>query len=162
MSASETPDAQAVVTTGEARAIMRSIVGTGIGLATLLLMLAGLMVQQNAAVNTRIDDLNANMNSRFDDFNANMNTRFGSVNTRFDDANANVNTRFDHLGTTVNTRFDSVNTRFDDANANVNARFDDVNVRIDDLNVRIDGIVSDIRELRGLVIKAVKRADPDD
>ena len=105
---------------------MRSIVGTGIGLATLLLMLAGLMVQQNAAVNTRIDDVNANVNARIDDVNAN------------------------------------VDIRFDDFSGNVNARFDGVNARIDDLNVRIDGIVSDIRELRGLVIEAVKRTNPDD
>ena len=66
MSTPETPDRLAAITTGEARAIMRSIVGTGIGLATLLPMLASLMVQQNAAVNMRIDDLNANMNGRFD------------------------------------------------------------------------------------------------
>ena len=155
MSAPETPDAQAVVTTGEARAIIRSIVGTGIGLATLLLMLAGLMVQQNAAVNTRIDDLNANMNGRFDDANGNM-------NSRFDDFNANMNTRFDDANANVDDRFANVNTRFDDFSGNVNARFDGVNARFDDLDVRIDGIVSDIRELRGLVIEAVKPTNPDD
>ena len=44
-------------TTDDTRAIIRSIVGTGIGLATLLLMLAGLLIQQNANVNARIDDL---------------------------------------------------------------------------------------------------------
>ena len=43
--------------TGDTKAIIRSIVGTGIGLATLLLMLAGLMIQQNANVNARFDDL---------------------------------------------------------------------------------------------------------
>ncbi len=115
MSASERPDSLTAITTGEARAIMRSIVGTGIGLATLLLMLVGLVLQQNAAVNARIDDVNAN----------------------------------------VNIRFANVNTRFDDVNASMNDRFDDV-------NARIDGIVSDIRELRGLVIDAVKRTDPAD
>ena len=89
---SPAPDA-----TGDTKAIIKSIVGTGIGLATLLLMLAGLMIQQNANVNARIDDVNAN----------------------------------------------------------VNARIDDVNARIDDLQ-------EDIRELRALIIDAIKGADPAD
>ena len=83
--------------TGDTKAIIRSIVGTGIGLATLLFMLAGLTIQQNANVNARFDDLNA---------------------------------------------------RFDDLNANVNARFDDLQ--------------EDIRELRALIIDAIKGADPAD
>ena len=115
MTDSTVPDRQGAATTGDARAIIRSIVGTGIGLATLLLMLVGLMVQQNAAVNTRIDDVNAN----------------------------------------VNIRFANVNTRFDDFSASMNDRFDDV-------NARIDGIVSDTRELRELVIEAIKRTNPAD
>ena len=49
--------------TGDTKAIIKSIVGTGIGLATLLLTLAGLLIQQNANVNARFDDVNA----RFDD-----------------------------------------------------------------------------------------------
>ena len=81
----------------DTKAIIRSIVGTGIGLATLLLMLAGLMIQQNANVNSRIDD---------------------------------------------------VNSRIDDVNANVNSRIDDLQ--------------ADIRELRALVIDAIKGADPAD
>ncbi len=84
-------------TTGETKAVIKSIVGTGIGLATLLLMLAGLIIQQNANVNARIDDVNAN----------------------------------------------------------VNARIDDVNARIDDLQ-------EDIRELRALIVDAIKRPDPAD
>ena len=84
-------------TTGETKAVIKSIVGTGIGLATLLLMLAGLIIQQNANVNARIDDVNSN----------------------------------------------------------VNARIDDVNARIDDLQ-------EDIRELRALIIDAIKRPDPAD
>jgi len=56
--------------TGDTKAIVKTIVGTGIGLATLLLMLAGLMIQQNANVNARIDDVNANVNARIDDVNA--------------------------------------------------------------------------------------------
>lgn len=35
----------------------KAIIGTGIGLATLLLVLIGLMFQQNANVNARIDDV---------------------------------------------------------------------------------------------------------
>ena len=90
--------------TGDTKAIIRSIVGTGIGLATLLLMLAGLTIQQNVNVNARIDDVNA---------------------------------------------------RIDDVNTNVNARIDDVNARIDNLQ-------EDIRELRALIIDAIKGADTAD
>ena len=94
--------------TGDTKAIIKSIVGTGIGLATLLLMLAGLLIQQNANVNARIDDVNA---------------------------------------------------RIDDVNANVNARIDDVNANV---NTRIDDLQEDIRELRALIIDAIKGADPAD
>jgi len=90
--------------TGDTKAIVKTIVGTGIGLATLLLMLAGLMIQQNANLNARFDDLNA--------------------------------------------RLDDLNARFDDLNANVNARFDDLQ--------------EDIRELRALIIDAIKGADTAD
>ena len=93
-------------TTGDTKAIVRSIIGTGLGLATLLLMLAGLMIQQNANVNARIDDVNA---------------------------------------------------RIDDVNANVNARIDDVNANV---NARIDDLQEDIRELRALIIDAIKGAAP--
>ena len=90
--------------TGDTKAIIKSIVGTGVGLATLLLMLAGLMIQQNANINARIDDVNTN----------------------------------------------------------VNARIDDVNARIDDVNARIDDLQEDIRELRALIIDAIKGAAPAD
>ena len=49
----------------------------------------------------------------------------------------------------------NVNARIDDVNANVNARIDDVNARIDDLQ-------EDIRELRALIVDAIKRSDPAD
>ena len=39
-----------------------------------------------------------------------------------------------------------------------NARFNDVNSRFDDVNRRIDDLQADIRELRSLVIEAIKRA----
>ena len=90
--------------TNDTKAIIKSIVGTGIGLATLLLMLAGLMIQQSANVNARIDDVNA---------------------------------------------------RIDDVNANVNARIDDVDARIDDLR-------ENIRELRALILDAIRGPDTAD
>ena len=93
-----------VRTNGETQAIIRSIVGTGISLATLMLMLAGLMIQQNASLNARIDELNASLNARIDDVNTSLNARIDDVNT-------------------------SLNARIDD----VNARIDDMNARIDDL-----------------------------
>ena len=116
--------------TGETRAIIRSVVGTGIGLATLLLMLAGLMIQQNASVNARIDDVNAHVSARIDDANA-------SVNARIDDANASVNARIDDLRT-------------------------DVTAQIANVNARIDTLQESIRELRALIIDAIKRTAPAD
>ena len=49
MTDSETRGAQAAATVGEARAFIRSIVGTGIRLPSLLLTLIGLLVQLSAA-----------------------------------------------------------------------------------------------------------------
>ena len=47
-----------------------------------------------------------------------------------------------------------------------NARFDDVNRRIDDVNARFearfDDVQADIRELRALIIDAIKNGDPVD
>jgi len=97
MSDTKVSEAPAPGTKDDTRAIIKSIVGTGVGLATLLLMLAGLMIQQNANVNARIDDVNAN-----------------------------------------------------------------VNARIDDVNARIDNLQEDIRELRALIIDAIKGADTAD
>ena len=79
MSDTKVSEAPAPATSHDTRAIIRSIVGTGIGLATLLLMLAGLMIQQNANVNARIDDVNANVNARIDDVNANVNARIDDL-----------------------------------------------------------------------------------
>ena len=52
----------------------------------------------------------------------------------------------------TNARFDDVNRRLD----GVNARLDDMNRRFDDLNGRFDDVQADIRELRALVIDAIK------
>ena len=60
----------------------------------------------------------------------------------------------------VNARIDDVHARIDDVHANVNARIDDVRaelmVQIAGVNARIDGLSEDIRELRAIVIEAVK------
>ncbi len=126
-----------VRTNGETQAIIRSIVGTGISLATLMLMLAGLMIQQNASLNARIDELNASLNARIDELNASLNARIDDVDT-------------------------SLNARIDDVNTSLNARIDDVNARIDDMNARIDDLQEDVRELRALLIDTIKRIAPAD
>ena len=41
-----------------------------------------------------------------------------------------------------------------------NARFNDVNARFDDVNRRIDNLQADIRELRTLVVDALKGSEP--
>ena len=97
MSNAQAPPPPASATTADTKALIRTIIGTGIGLGTLLLMLIGLMLQQNAAVNTRIDDLNVSVNARF-----------GDVNARIDDVTANMNARFDDLRSDMNRRFDDV------------------------------------------------------
>ena len=108
MSDAQVPPPPASATTPDTKALIRTIVGTGIGLGTLLLMLIGLMLQQNAAVNTRIDDLNVSVNARFGDVNARIDDVTANVNARIDDVNANMNARFDDLRSDINRRFDDV------------------------------------------------------
>ncbi|MCY4635158.1 MAG: hypothetical protein OXG04_11760 [Acidobacteria bacterium] len=79
----------------------------------------------------------------------------GINDRRINDINANVNSRIDALNT-------SVNNRIDDLNTSVNSRFNDVNSRIDNVNSRIDDLQDQMRELRALVIDAIKGADPAD
>ena len=64
-----------------------------------------------------------------------------------------INNRIDDVNTNVNSRIDDVNNRIDDVDMNVNSRIDDVDTRIDDLQ-------NDIRELRSLVIDALKGNEP--
>ena len=97
MSDAQIPQPPASAMSADTKALIRTIVGTGIGVATLLLMAIGLMLQQNAAVNTRIDDLNVSVNARF-----------GDVNSRIDDVTANMNARFNDLRSDMNRRFDDV------------------------------------------------------
>ena len=60
----------------------------------------------------------------------------------------------------------STNARINDVNTQLNTRIDDMGTRIDDmgaqLNARIDDVQEDIRELRALVIDALKHGDPAD
>ena len=77
-----------------------------------------------------------------------------------------INSRIDDVNTTVNNRISDMNGRFDDLNASVNTRFDAVNRRIDDMNAnlnrRIDDMQDEMRELRTLVIDAIKGSEPAD
>ena len=56
----------------------------------------------------------------------------------------------------------STNTRITDAVVSINQRMDDgfenMNRRIDDTNKRIDDFQTDVRELRNLVIEAIRSA----
>ena len=96
--------------------------------------LCGTIVGTSCSTNARIGDMNArlsDMNARFDD----MNARFDDVNARFDD---------------MNGRIGDVNARVDALTASVNARFD---------NLRRE-LLAEIRELRAVVIDAIKAATP--
>ena len=62
-----------------------------------------------------------------------------------------IDARFDD----VNNRIDDVNNRIDDVNRNVNGR-------IDGVETRIDKVEADIRELRALVIDAIKGETGED
>ena len=67
-----------------------------------------------------------------------MTLLIGSVNTRIDDLQGTMNARIDDLQGTMN------------------ARIDDTNSRIDDLNDRMTGVENGMRELRNLLIEALK------
>ena len=116
------------------RMIIATVVGTGIAMTTVIVAFVGIIA---GGINNRIDDVNANVNNRIND-----------LNSRFDDLNSQLQHTVRHLNA-------SVNTRFDDLNASVNRRFDNVNSRIDDLQ-------DQMRELRALVIDAIKGAAPAD
>ena len=67
-----------------------------------------------------------------------------STNARIEEANASVNARIDDLGA-------SMNARIDDLRAEVAAQ-------IDAVNARIDALQEEVRDLRALVIDAIKAA----
>ena len=67
-----------------------------------------------------------------------------------------TNARISDLNTSLNARIDDVNARIDDAVTSLNARIDSV---VGGLNARIDDLHQDVRELRAIVIDALKTAD---
>ena len=89
----------------------RWIVATGLGVATLILTLIGVILQQNAGIHARIDDTNRQMNERFDD----TNERFNDTNERFNDTNG---------------RFDDLNDRFNDLNRRIDAEHNHIRAEI--------------------------------
>ena len=60
-----------------------------------------------------------------------------------------TNTRITDAVVSINQRMDDINQRMDDGFENMNRRIDDTNKRIDDLQ-------TDVRELRNLVIEAIR------
>ena len=78
-----------------------------------------------------------------------MTLLIGSVNTRIDDLQGTMNARFGDLQGTMNARFD-------DLQGTMNGRIDDTNSRLDDLNDRMTGVENGMRELRSLLIEALK------
>ena len=67
-----------------------------------------------------------------------------------------TNARISDLNTSLNARIDDVNARIDDAVTSLNARIDSA---VGGLNARIDELHQDVRELRAIVIDALKTAD---
>ena len=96
---------------GDTRAIIGTIVGTGVVVAGLL---SAQISSVNASLSRHIDDVNASLSGRIDDLNA-------SLSRRIDDVNA------------------SLSGRIDDLNASLSGRIDDVNDRVDRLEARLDG-----------------------
>ena len=85
------------------------------------------------------------------------NARIDDLGARMGEMNASLNARIDDLDT-------SLNARIDDLSASLNARIDDlraeVTAQIAAVNARIDGLDRDLRELRAIVIDAVKAPAP--
>ena len=96
--------------------------------------LCGTIIGTSCSTNARIDDMNARIGD--------MNTRFGDMNARFDG---------------VNARSDSMDARIDELNARVDALAAAVNARFEDLRREL---LAEIRELRALVIDAIRAATP--
>ena len=71
----------------------RWIVATGLGVATLILTLIGVIPQQNTGIHARIDDTNRQMNERFED----SNERFNDLNERFNDLNRRIDAEHNHI-----------------------------------------------------------------
>ena len=116
---------------------------------TILLSVAALCVTiigTSCSTNARIDDLSA----RVSEMNASLTARIGEINAsltaRIDAGDASLSARIDDLST-------SLNARIDDLRAEVTAQ-------IAALNARIDGLDRDIRELRAIVVDALRDGPP--
>ena len=68
----------------------KAIIGTGIGIATLLLVLIGLMFQQNANVNARIDDVQSTIRDLRADVQADIRDLRADVQSTIRDLRADV------------------------------------------------------------------------
>ena len=75
-----------------------------------------------------------------------------------------TNARIDDLGARMGEMSASLNARTDDLSASLNARIDDlraeVTAQIAAVNARIDALDRDLRDLRAIVIDAVKAPAP--
>ena len=105
---------------------------------TILLSVAALCVTiigTSCSTNARIDDLSA----RVSEMNASLNARIGEMTA-------------------------SLNARIDAGDAGLGARIDDLRAelaaQIAAVNARIDGLDRDIRELRAIVVDAVRNRPP--
>ena len=80
-----------------------------------------------------------------------------STNARIGDLNANLSARIDAGDA-------SLNARIDDLDTSLNARIDDlrteVTAQIAAVNARIEGLERDIRDLRAIVVDAVRDGPP--
>ena len=78
-----------------------AIIGTMCAIGSIISALAGIAINQNAQLNTRITDLNSDFNSRIEDLNTNVNSRLADLrsemNARFTDLNGDI----DHLRTDI-------------------------------------------------------------
>ena len=67
-----------------------AIIGTMVTIGSIIAVLAGIAINQNAQMNTRISDLNDDLNSRIGDLRAEMNTRFTDLDGDVDNLRADV------------------------------------------------------------------------
>ena len=87
-----------------------------------------------------------------------------STNARIDDLGARMGEMNANLTARIEAGDASLNARIDDLSASLNARIDDlraeVTAQIAAVNARIDALDRDIRDLRAIVVDAVKAAAP--
>ena len=111
-----------------------------------------------AALCLTIIGTSCSTNARIDDLNARMGEMNASLTARIEAGEANLTARIDDVNTSLTARIDDVNT-------SLNARIDDlraeVAAQITAVNARIDALERDIRDLRDIVIDAVRAVAPD-